>query len=105
MALYGDVEREKEIEALHRERLWEGNVKLSFFLKGGRGIRDISMATERHVGGRRASCGNLFEMSENLVVRFLCPMNGHFGFKSCFFLLFFRSDSWPLQGGSLYFII
>ena len=31
MALYADVEREKEIEALHREQLSEGDVKLSFF--------------------------------------------------------------------------
>ena len=51
MGLYADVEREKEIEALHREQLWEGNVKLSFFFsKCGRGILDISMARERYVG-------------------------------------------------------
>ena len=55
MGLYADVEREKEIEVLHREQLWEGNVKLSFFFsKCGRGILDISMARERYVLGRRA---------------------------------------------------
>ena len=51
MGLYVDVEREEKIEALHREQLWEGDVKLSFFfLKCRRGILDISMATERYVG-------------------------------------------------------
>ena len=39
------------MEAFHREQLREGNVELSFFFsKCGRGILDISMATDRHVG-------------------------------------------------------
>ena len=28
--------------------------------------------------GKASSCGNLFETSENLSVRSLCPMSGHF---------------------------
>ena len=28
--------------------------------------------------GKASSCGNLFEMSENLAVRSLCRMSGHF---------------------------
>ena len=51
MGLYADVEREKEIEALHREQLWEVMLSFHFFFsKYGGGILDISMARERYVG-------------------------------------------------------
>ena len=32
---------------------------------------------QRGTLGKASSCGNLFEMSENLLVRSLCPMSGH----------------------------
>ena len=65
-----------------------------FFSICGRGTLDISMATERHVREVSRS-GNLLEMSENLAVRSLCPMSDHL-------IEIFRSDEWPLQGGSLF---
>ena len=37
---------------------------------------------QRGTLGKASSCGNLFEMSENLAVRSLGPMSGHFRVRS-----------------------
>ena len=72
----------KEIDALHREQLWEGNVKLLFFSQSVEEAFSIFQGQQRGTFGKASSCGNLFEMSENLAVRSLCPMSGHFRVRS-----------------------
>ena len=53
-------------------------ISFHFFLKVGEEAFSIFPWQQRGTLEKASSCGNLFEISENLAVRSLCSMSGHF---------------------------
>ena len=91
MALYADAEREieKEIETLHRDQLWEDNVKLSFFLKVWKRHSRYFHDNREVRWGRRTVVEICFKLVN--LAKTQSYVNSHGCLMTCFipFLLFF----------------